>query len=95
MTEALDEHSFMECPRHGKRRPTIICRHLQHGTDRGFNVPDEPDPEMPWLRTAWCNACDGVLQQEGCWNDRSEDFAKILFVCEGCFEVVRKRNVLA
>ena len=94
MSEGFGPNSFMECPTHGKGRPAIICRHLQHGRDRGFNVPDEPDEELPWLQTAWCNACDAVLLQEGCWNDRSEDYAKILFVCEGCFRTIRERNIL-
>lgn len=92
MGEPLDQRSRMECPVHGTRRPTVICRHLQHGVALGFHRPEEPDPDMPWLASAWCDACDEVLRDEGEWNDRSEAFASILFVCEGCFEDVRARN---
>ena len=52
----------------------------------------DPDSEFPWLKEAWCKACDDVLEQEGQWNDRSEAFASSRFVCEGCFEDVRARN---
>ena len=95
MSDELSEDSFMECPTHGRQRPTVICQHLQHGVGCGFQVPNQPDFEMPWLQMAWCDECDAVLQEEGEWNDRSEGFAGIMFVCEGCFNVVRKRNTLA
>ena len=95
MIDALTAESRMECPVHGTRRPTVICRHLREGSRAGFHVPDEPDAEMPWLRSAWCDRCEEVLEREGEWNDRSEAFASILFVCEGCFEDVRARNGVA
>ena len=62
----------MQCPRHGLRRPTFNCQHLQHGKGLWFNQPDEPpNPEFPF-KNAWCEQCDQLLQKEGEWNDRSE-----------------------
>ena len=83
---------MMQCPCHGLRGPTFICQHLQHGKGVGFNQPDEPpNSEFPF-KNAWCNKCDQLLQKEGKWNDRSEKFAGILVICEGCFEEIKKRN---
>ena len=31
--------------------------------------------------------------EEGEWNDRSEGFAKIIPICEGCFEDIKDRNI--
>jgi len=82
----------MQCPRHGLRRPTFICKHLQHGKGLGFNQPDEPPNIEFSYKNAWCDKCDHFLQEEGEWNDRSERFAGILAICEGCFEEIKKRN---
>ena len=82
----------MECPHHGLRRPTFICRHLHHGRGLGFNQPIEPpDPEWPF-ENAWCDACDRILREEGEWNDKSENFARIMAICEGCFCEIKARN---
>ena len=82
----------MECPHHGLRRPTFICRHLQYGKGLGFNQPDVLlDPEWQF-ENAWCDKCDEVLQREGEWNDKSESFAGITAIREGCFEEIKKRN---
>jgi hypothetical protein len=89
---SLDKDSFMQCPRHGTQRPTFICRHLQYGQALGFFTPDEPlTKENPW-KNAWCGACEEVLAKEGCWNDRSEGFAGVMVICEGCYEEIRLRN---
>jgi hypothetical protein len=92
MSEPLSKDSIMECKRHGYRRPSFICRHLQYGERLGFNEPAEP-PEADWpFQNAWCNECNKVLLEEGEWNDRSEGFAKVTIICEECFEEIRKRN---
>jgi hypothetical protein len=92
MGDELSKDSMMECRRHGLRSPTFICKHLQVGVSVGFNQPDEPpDPDWPF-QTAWCDACEEVRSEEGAWNDRSEGFAGILAICEGCFDEIRKRN---
>lgn len=42
---------------------------------------------------AWCSACDEVLLKEGGeWNDKSEAFAGVSILCEGCFETIRAKN---
>ena len=92
MESNLTKDSMMECPRHGLKRPAFICRHLQYGKRLGFNQPDEPpNPEWPF-ENAWCDKCDQFLQKEGEWNDKSEGFAGIVAICEGCFEEIKKRS---
>jgi len=92
MENNLTKDSMMECPHHELRRPTFICRHLQYGKGLGFNQPDVLlDPEWPF-ENAWCDKCDEVLQREGEWNDKSDSFAAIMAICEGCFEEIKKRN---
>jgi hypothetical protein len=92
MENNLTKDSMMECPHHGLRRPTFICRHLQYGKGLGFNQPDVLlDPEWSF-ENAWCDKCDEVLQREGEWNDKYESFAGIMAICESCFEEIKKRN---
>lgn len=82
----------MECSRHGERRPTFICKHLQYGERLVFNQPDEPLEEDWPFKNAWCDDCGRILLQEGEWNKRSEGFAGIMAICEGCFEEIKARN---
>jgi hypothetical protein len=93
MGNTLNKNSVMECTRHGIKRPAFICQHLQHGTNLGFHQPEDPiDSEWPF-QNAWCDECDKFLLEEGEWNDRSEGFAKLMAVCEGCFEEIKQRNI--
>jgi hypothetical protein len=93
MGNPLSRTSVVECPEHGQRKPAFICKHLQHGIRIGFFQPDEgPNSEEPW-EMAWCEDCNKVLAQEGEWNDRSEAFAGVMLICDGCFEIIRERNV--
>ena len=92
MENNLTKDCMMECQRHGLRRPTFICKHLQYGKGLGFNRPDESlDPEWPF-ENAWCEKCDKFLKIEGEWNGKSESFAGIMAICEGCFAEIKKRN---
>ncbi|MDH4263595.1 MAG: hypothetical protein OEV78_11180 [Spirochaetia bacterium] len=93
MGNPLNKSSMMECPTHGLRKPSFVCSHLQCGEGLGFHQPSEPhDPELPFQH-AWCDEYDSILIEEGEWNDRSEGFAKIMVICEGCLDVIRKRNI--
>lgn len=93
MGDPLNKDSRMDCPRHGLRWPTFICRHLQHGEGLGFKQPDDPpDPDWPF-QNAWCDACEEFWAEEGEWNDRSEGFAGIMAICEECFEEIKARNI--
>jgi hypothetical protein len=92
MEMSLNKDSVMECPRHGLQRPTFVCKHLQSAEGLGFNRPDiARDPDWPF-ENAWCDKCDEVLNEEGEWNERSEKFAGIIAICEGCFKEIEKRN---
>ena len=92
---SLDENSFMECELHGIRKPTFICRHLQHG--RGLGFFQEANSELPWLKQAWCRKCEWVLNTISripligypiyMW------YSKPMFICEGCMDVIRDRNL--
>ena len=90
----LDQNSFMECELHGNRKPTFICRHLQYGRALGFF--EETASDAPWLKQAWCRKCERVLNTISripligypiyVW------YSKPMFICEGCFDVIRRRN---
>lgn len=88
----LSHNSIMECRCHGERRPAFICKHLQYGEGLGFNQPNEALEEDWPFQNAWCDECENVLLAEGEWNDRSEGFAGILAICDGCFEEIKARN---
>jgi hypothetical protein len=92
---SFDENSRMECDLHGIRRPTLICHHLQHGLGLGFF--EEPGTGRPWLRQAWCRKCERVLDTIGriplIGYPIYEWYSKPLFLCEGCLEVIRSRNL--
>jgi len=93
MGNPLNKDSMMECSRHGRRRPSFICQHLQHGEHLGFHQPEDP-PDADWpFQNAWCSECERVVLKEGGWNDRSEAFAKVMVICEGCFEEIKQRNI--
>jgi hypothetical protein len=88
----LNNKSVIECPLHGDQIPAFIRKHLQYGEKIGFHTPDNP-PDEDWLfKNAWCDKCHEVLLEEGEWNDRSEGFAEIMTICEGCFKEIRNRN---
>ena len=93
MDKPLNRESLMECPRHGDQRPAFICKHLLFGRGLGFHQPDDPPTEDWPFQNAWCDECDKVLVAEGEWNDRSEAFADIMALCEGCLEEIKQRNI--
>ena len=87
-----DEGRLIECGSHGTQPPAFVCRHLNLETPVGFIEGYDPDtPDEP-LYHAWCSACDAVLQEEGDWNDRSEDFARPHLVCRGCYREMKALN---
>jgi hypothetical protein len=57
----------VECPEHGVRDATYVCRHLASGTGAGFHCGhDDDDPDRLWP-DAWCDACESVRQSEDGW----------------------------
>jgi hypothetical protein len=96
MGHQLTKNSVMECPRHGTRKPTFVCHHLSDGKGLGFHLPAGPmDPDLPF-KNAWCDDCDRAFRGQGDeWNDVSEEEAKVMAICEGCFEEIRRRNDMA
>jgi len=92
MSDPLNKDSKMECERHGKQKPSFICKHLQYGENIGFfEATDNADPDLPF-KEAWCSECDTVLIEQGEWNDISEGHAQIIVICEGCYNEVKERN---
>ena len=89
-----DPNRQVECPSHGLVGPAFVCRHLAAQVDGdgppiGFFEPHSP-PENP---QAWCAACEQVRSRESDWNDASEAFAGITFICSGCFAELRRREL--
>ncbi len=79
----LGPDSKAECPRHGIQRPTFVCIHIVEHTAVSFVTPSgPPDP----FKEAWCERCDALVMADGEWNERSEAFARITMICEGCYE---------
>jgi hypothetical protein len=73
-------------------RPAFICKHLQHGVKVGFHTPTEPPAADEPFQMAWCSECENIRLIEGEWNDKSELFAGVMVICEGCFNEIRIRN---
>ncbi len=90
MSEPQDR---VECPEHGIRDATFVCQHLASGVGSGFHSGhDDDDPDELWP-DAWCDACERVRESEGGgWNDRSQTFAGVRLLCDGCYQRVRDRN---
>ena len=87
-----DADKKVECGEHGRREPAFVCQHLIDGTAAGFHWgQDDEDPDRV-CPDAWCDACEAVRRSEGGWNDRSEAFARVRLLCDGCYERVRERN---
>ncbi|MBR7791327.1 hypothetical protein KDM87_01855 [Undibacterium sp. FT147W] len=91
MSEQLNV-SQMICPIHGTQRVSFICHHLQYAENIGFYIPDEPPTDEDPDLMAWCSECEKTRIAERGWNDRSEAFANIIAICEGCFATIRARN---
>jgi len=81
----------VQCPDHGQVGPAFVCRHLfeqvlHNGfTPIGFFEPDVQAEEP----NGWCRECEIVRAREGGWNDASEAFAGVKFICSGCFARIR------
>ena len=87
-----DSDKKVECGIHGTATATFVCQHLAKGEKHGFYWsydPDNPDDLYP---DAWCDECNKVLDEEGEWNDKSEEFASIKLLCSHCYEEIRERN---
>lgn len=89
-----DSDNKIECNIHGTTNATFVCQHLVGGENLGFNIgydPDNPDDLCP---DSWCNKCQEILDSEGGWNDKSEEFADIKVLCASCYEGTRSKNWL-
>ena len=89
-----DSEKKVECDIHGTADATFVCQHLVGGENLGFNLgydPENPDELYP---DAWCDECESVLEAEGEWNDKSEEFADIKLLCSHCYEDTREKNWL-
>jgi hypothetical protein len=87
-----DSNEQIECSTHGTSEAAFVCKHLVAGGKRGFNMayaPENPDGLYP---DAWCDECDKVLAAEGEWNEKSQAFADIRFICGQCYEAIRDSN---
>lgn len=91
MGNTLTKNSTMKCSQHGLGRPAFIGSHLQHGEGIGIFEANEKDPDFPF-RSAWCDACDTVISEQGEWNDISEGHAQVMLICEGCLNEIQTRN---
>jgi hypothetical protein len=82
------------CDTHGEQQATFVCQHivqsLQDGKARGFWTADNPDNPRP---DAWCTECEAVVQQNnGQWDEKEEEFAKVTLLCGACYDKVIEIN---
>src|SRR5947207_1802170 len=75
----------IKCQLHGDCEETFVCSHLTGETwGLGFNR-DEPSTESPFP-DAWCDDCEIIRAAHNGWNKESENLAKFLLLCSGCYE---------
>lgn len=84
-----DQTETVECGEHGLSYATFVCRHLAHGSGRGFFYNDDPDDSRP---DAWCAECDAVMMADGGWNEENEKSAGITLLCAGCYDQAKERD---
>lgn len=66
--------------------PTFVCRHLAENPYLNLNFPCcREDNE------AWCDECEKILEEEGGWTTRSEEFVDIKPYCRYCFSEMKSR----
>ncbi len=81
----------VNCQQHGLQQECFVCIHLLHGTSRGFHqVADGEDPRPD----AWCDACQGLLEQYGDWDDIPTGHPEIVVVCATCYDLIRSKNLV-
>lgn len=87
MTETL------QCDSHGSRYSGWVCAHLAKDDSIQLGLHrDAPSKETP-CPDAWCDTCEKVrLQHGGEWNETSEAFCDIKFLCSECYRQVCIRN---
>jgi hypothetical protein len=78
----------LDCGTHGKRDARFVCDHLftNHRLDRPQRLlwfaPACDEGEQP--PAIWCEACEGVVTQQGEVNDAVHEFARFHLVCDLC-----------
>src|ERR1700728_167149 len=87
------ETKSISCGRHGEaREQAFVCKHLLHGTGRGFffdRANDDPHPD------GWCNACERLrVDNGGEWTEALTKQINIQLVCDRCYQEIRERNTL-
>ncbi len=87
-----DSDNIIECDIHGATNATFVCKHLIGGEKLGFNLGYDPENIDDLYPDAWCNECERVLEEEGEWNEKSEEFAGIKILCSHCYEHTREKN---
>jgi len=79
----------IHCEKHGVTAGCIICRHLCEAKGLGFwsIKPDATGPAQ-----AWCEECDGVLDEDRGWTDRGDALADWRLYCTKCYTKTLKRH---
>lgn len=89
----MNDPESMECHQHGKARITYVCRHLIEGTNTDW-YSEKPSTSKPWP-DAWCGVCQQHFEEEGEWNEISEEAADLVknikIVCHHCYEGIRAK----
>ncbi len=81
----------VRCGQHGKCPEAIVCKHLLFGKYLGFFC-DLDDPHNPYP-DAWCHGCELIRLEHNGWTDETENLMELAFICGGCYEEIRDRNL--
>jgi hypothetical protein len=81
----------VRCGEHGKNAEAIVCKHLLFGKYLGFFC-DLDDHRNPYP-DAWCHGCELIRLEHNGWSDATEALMELAFICGGCYEEIRDRNL--
>ncbi len=89
---ASEGEGILRCHTHGLSHTSYVCEHLAHGgAGLGFHTAERPWPVNP-RPDAWCDQCQGVLQEVGSWEAAGDRHPKLAILCGGCYDACRRRN---
>jgi hypothetical protein len=83
---------MIECTKHGKRVPAVVCGHLLPGQlePAGF-VENSSEPND---LQGWCSACEEFFLREGEMTERFRKFSCMSIVCVECYAEAVARHSL-
>lgn len=86
---ASGEPAEIECKAHGRRLPSVVCRHMLESPNPVGFVENSGDPSD---LQAWCAACERMFLQEGDKTEAFRRFNGMAIVCDYCYHQLQLRH---